>query len=76
MAMGNTGTINVSREMLNNAQQAIKDYRDTTTKLYEDIKAVVQLTALIIFLQTKLIHLLVIILRNFLIHWTKSVLVY
>ncbi len=41
MAMGNTGTINVKNEMLNNAKQAIGVYRDTTQELYKQIEGIV-----------------------------------
>lgn len=41
MAMGSTGTINVSTEMLQNAINAIEDYRQEANTLYTDVANIV-----------------------------------
>ena len=48
MAMGNTGTVNVTPEMINNAKDAIQEYKDTVKTLYSQLEEVRQ-TALNIF---------------------------
>lgn len=40
MAMGSTGTVNVSPEMLNNAIKAVENYRDTLTDLNSQLDGV------------------------------------
>jgi uncharacterized protein YukE len=34
MAMGSTGTVNITPEMMNNALQAVQDYRTTSNNLH------------------------------------------
>ena len=34
MAMGSTGTVNVTPEMINNAKDAIQEYQDTVKTLF------------------------------------------
>lgn len=38
MAMGNTGTINVTPEMISNAKNAIAEYEDTVKSLYSQLE--------------------------------------
>lgn len=38
MAMGNTGTVNVTPEMINNAKDAIQEYKDTVKTLYSQLE--------------------------------------
>lgn len=38
MAMGETGTVNVTPEMINNAKNAIQEYQDTVKNLYSQIE--------------------------------------
>jgi len=41
MAMGNTGTVNITPEMMKNALTAIEDYRTATNSLYEKLDGTV-----------------------------------
>lgn len=38
MAMGETGTVNVTPEMINNAKNAIQEYQDTVKNLYSQLE--------------------------------------
>lgn len=38
MAMGSTGTVNVTPEMINNAKDAIQEYQDTVKTLYSQLE--------------------------------------
>ncbi len=41
MAMGNTGTVNITPEMMKNALSAIEDYRTSTTTIFESLSGTV-----------------------------------
>lgn len=41
MAMGNTGTVNITPEMMKNALSAIEDYRTATNSIYEKLNGTV-----------------------------------
>jgi uncharacterized protein YukE len=41
MAMGSTGTVNISPEMMQNAIKAIGDYRDKTNQLHDTLTSTV-----------------------------------
>ena len=41
MAMGNTGTVNITPEMMRNALDAIEEYRSTTTALHQGLETTV-----------------------------------